>query len=148
MLVDDFGYEDLLFMLAERDIDIQLDEKRVEIFKRQNLLNYFCTDSNEAKITLVNHIDRNTVKKRLIDEKIISIEFTSDDRKSLNGLRFIKFSIHPTMADISFIASLAAPLHVYCIGHSIDFPFDLSYLCRYDEKNDRNKSKNTTQKSK
>lgn len=137
MLANGFGYEDLIFMLAKRDIPIHLDDKRVEIFKRQDLLHYFCIDRNAAKIILVDQLAHD-IKKQFAEEKIISIELTPDEKVSeSDGLRFIKFSVHPTMADISYIASLAAPLHIYTIGHSIDFPFDLSYLCRYNENNDK-----------
>lgn len=138
MLVDDFGYENLLFMLAKKGIKVFLDDKTTEIFKRQDILHHFCNDRNEAKITVVNHLDTNNVEKQFTESKIISIAFTSDRKGSeSNAVQFIRFSIHPTMADISFIAGLAAPLNIYTIGHSIDFPYDLNYLCRYDEKNDR-----------
>lgn len=141
MLVDDFGYESLILMLAKKDIKIYLDDKSVEIFKRQDCLHYFCNVRNAAQIVLVNHIDVDSCEKRFIDEKIITIAFTSDRKESdTYGLEFIRFSIHPTMGDISYIAGLASPLHIYTIGHSIDFPFELSHLCRHDEKTDERKS--------
>lgn len=145
MLVNDFGYEDLLFMLAKRDTKIYLDDKRVEMFKRPNILHYFCNESNAAKIILVDQLDIGNVQKQFVDEKIVTIVLTPDHKVSdLNGLRFVKFSVHPTMADISFIATLAAPLHIYTIGHSVDFPFELSYLCRFNDNNHKKQSNKTT----
>lgn len=145
MLVNEFGYEDLLFMLAKRDIRIYLGDERLEIFKRQDILHYFCNDPNEADIILVNRLDINSIEKQFVEEKIISIEFTPDDKLSdSNGLQFIKFSIHPTMPDINYIATLAAPLHIYTIGHSIDFPFKLDDFCRFNENSNKTKSNKTT----
>lgn len=131
MLINDFGYESLLVKLAKTDIKIYLENERIKTIKTPDFLQYFCKERSEAKIILVDQLDTNNVEKLFVDEKIISIELTPDDKISnSDGLRFIKFSVHPTMADISYIATLTAPLHIYTIEHSIDFPFKLNYLCR------------------
>lgn len=135
-------------MLAKRKIEIYLDDKRVGIFRRQNLIQHFCNDPHASKIILVDKFSYD-VEKQFTENKIISIELTPDNKISdSQALQFIKFSVHPTVADISFIASLAAPLHIYTIGHSIDFPFPLNYLCRFDENSNKKAGqKNQQQKS-
>lgn len=68
------------------------------------------------------------------DENIISIKLSPEtDEPSSESLHVIKFSIHPTFSDIHNIVNIAAPLSINAIGYSIDIPFDLSYMCRYDE---------------
>lgn len=52
MVIDDFGYEDLILYLAQSGMKIFLDEKRNVIFRRQSLLEHFATDSSEAQICL------------------------------------------------------------------------------------------------
>lgn len=131
MLVDEFGYESLLFMLAKNGIKIYLDNKRKEIFKRQDMLENFCNDLNEANIILVDTIAVDIEKQRL-DDKIIIIKFVPElNEPDSKSLKLIRYSVHPTIADISFIATLAAPLNIYTIGHSIDVPFDLRLMCRH-----------------
>lgn len=53
MLVEDFGYEDLIFKLAQEGITICLDDKRIEIFKRLDSLHFFHMNKNTAQIRLV-----------------------------------------------------------------------------------------------
>lgn len=75
--------------------------------------------------------------------KIISIKLTTDSNtKSSDGLRFVKFSKHPTMQDIHYIAHLTAPLHIYTSGEPISLPFNLNHLCRYDETYDKENQSN------
>lgn len=62
MLIDDFGYEDLIFDLAQRGILIYLDALRVELFKRQLLLQHFTLDPYEAHIILTNELASDTKK--------------------------------------------------------------------------------------
>lgn len=131
MLIDDFGYESLLLTLIEMDIKIYVENERVKVLRRPNILQHFCKDRNAAQIILVDQINTHNVEKQFTEEKILSIELRPDDKVSnTKALQIIKFSVHPTIADISFIATLTAPLNIYTIGHSIDFPFKLSYLCR------------------
>lgn len=131
LLINDFGYESLLLMLAKNKINIHLGNERVKVVKTRDVSQHFCRDRNAAKIILVDHLDVHNVEKQFADKKIISIELTPEHKVSKSdALQFIKFSVHPTMADISVIATLTAPLQVNTIGHSIDFPFDLSFLCR------------------
>lgn len=66
--------------------------------------------------------------------KIISIKLSTDpDAVSSNGLRIVKYTIHPTTSDIHYIAQITLPLHIYTIGKPISLPFDLNHMCRYDE---------------
>lgn len=62
MLIDDFGYEDLLFDLLMSGIKICLDLKRSEIFKRQQILEYFETNPDEADIIITNELGDNIKK--------------------------------------------------------------------------------------
>lgn len=134
MLINDFGYESLLLKLAKMGIKIYLDNERIKVLRTRDVLPHFCKEKNEAKIIVVDQLDIHNVGNQFVDEKIISIELTPDDKVSdFDGLRFIKFSVHPTMADICFIATLTAPFHIYTIGHSIDFPFKLNFLCRSED---------------
>lgn len=134
---------------------LDLDNERIKALKTRDILQHFCKERDAAKIILVDQLDISNVEKQFVDEKIISIELTPDDKVSdSDGLRFIKFSVHPTMADISFIATITAPFHIYTIGHSIDFPFKLNYLCRsadpmtiMKEKNNRAKQQDDQNKT-
>lgn len=62
MLVDDFGYEDLIFSLAQKGISIYLDAYRVELFKRQLLLQHFTSNPYDANIILTNELPCDTTK--------------------------------------------------------------------------------------
>lgn len=62
MLIDDFGYEDLIFDLAKRGISIYLDAPRVELFKRQLLFQHFTSDPYKANIILTNELVSDTNK--------------------------------------------------------------------------------------
>lgn len=62
MLIDDFGYEDLIFNLATKGIKIYLDAYRSEIFTRQQIAHYFTTDFSNADILLMNHLDNDLTK--------------------------------------------------------------------------------------
>lgn len=46
------------------------------------------------------------------------------------------------MPDIQYIANIAAPLHIYPIGETVKTPFDLNYLCRYDDNCDKENRSN------
>lgn len=59
------------------------------------------------------------------------------DEKFVKNLKVVQFSVHPTMADIQYIASLTSPLHINPIGGLATFPFDLNYLCRFDDNIDK-----------
>lgn len=147
MLIKDFGHESLVLKLAKMGYTIYLDNERVKFLKTPDLAQYFCKDRNAAKIILIDQLDAQNVEQQFVDEKIISIEFTADDKVcDSHALRFIKFSVHPTMADINHIATLTAPLHIYTIGHSLDFPFKLSYLCRSGQPTTAIKRKNNQTK--
>lgn len=120
MLIDDFGYEDLLFMLAKDGIRIFLGEKRAKIFKKQDVLHHFCDDPNEAHIIIVDELPRD-IEKRFVEERIVSIKFEPQETLSYSkALHFIQYSNYPTMADIYHIASLAAPSHILSIGPYVD----------------------------
>lgn len=62
LMIDDFGYEDLLFDLLMRGIRICLDLKRSEIFKRQQILHFFTTNPDEADIIVTNELADNFQK--------------------------------------------------------------------------------------
>lgn len=64
MLIDDFGYEDLIFELATKyGVKIFLDgTKSAELFRLQQCLDHFCIDQTEADIILVNKLATDTKK--------------------------------------------------------------------------------------
>lgn len=76
MVIDSFGYEDLIFELAKNSIEIFLDPQSAEIFKLQPYSDYFCNDENEADIVLVNELAKDTEKYLQINCKLKIIEVT------------------------------------------------------------------------
>lgn len=60
MLIKYFGYEDLIFMLAQRGIQIYLDEWSKVTFGAQQMLEQFCTKASEADIVLINDLPSNS----------------------------------------------------------------------------------------
>lgn len=62
MLIDDFGYEDLLFDLTQKGIRVCLDYYRSEVFKRQQILHLFAANPDEADITITNELADNYQK--------------------------------------------------------------------------------------
>ncbi|XP_031631109.1 uncharacterized protein LOC116345667 [Contarinia nasturtii] len=137
MIIDDFGYEDLIFLLAKKGIKIYPDTKRVEIFNRQQISNVFCMDFQQAEVYLVDQLPDN-VQKHYDETNITWIKMTTDPKAySCSGLEIIRFSIHPTMQDILNIVNLAAPLKIYTIGKAGSLPFTLEHLCRFDDSGDK-----------
>lgn len=143
MLVDDFGYEDLLFMLAKNGFKIHLTEKLTEIFETQKLLQYFCNEPNKANIILVDKLS-NDVAKQFVEEEIVTIILTPDHHVSdSKALQYIRFSVYPTMADIIYMNTLANPYRIHSIGHETDQKrIDLTHLLRsYEERDEENPTK-------
>lgn len=76
MLIDNFGYEDLIFELARNSVKVFLDPQSAEMFKMQQLDEYFCNDENEADIVLVKKLAEDTEKYVKIDCKLKIVEVT------------------------------------------------------------------------
>lgn len=171
MLIDDFGYEDLLYDLAQKGIRICLDLQRSEIFQRQQILDLFTNNFDDADIIVLNQLPDNFLKYAIFtfhvdfetsflshhliidficlifrlynDMKVITIKCSIEsDAASSDGLRIIQYSIHPTMPDIHYIVHLTAPLHIYTIEESKSLPFNLNHLCRYDDTYDKENQHN------
>lgn len=58
MLIDDFGYEDLVFALAQGGLKIRLDPRSNRMFQLQELLEVFHQDSSDedADLVLINRL--------------------------------------------------------------------------------------------
>lgn len=56
MLIDDFGYEGLIFELMQKGFKICLIDRHINIFRRLNSLHLVEKDSNSADIILVNQL--------------------------------------------------------------------------------------------
>lgn len=130
MLIDEFGYEDLLFMLAENGVKIHLNEKCAKIFGEQNLVQHFCKDQNDADIILVDKFSSD-IQKQFVEKKIVTIVLSPDQLPiGEKCLEYIKYSAYPTMADIHYIANLANPIEIHPVGPATGFPFELNQLTR------------------
>lgn len=74
MLIDSFGYEDLIFELSKKGVKIFLDTQSMQIFKLQQNLDQFCTNQTEADIILVNKLAEDTeTYARIINSKYVNI---------------------------------------------------------------------------
>ncbi|XP_055323392.1 uncharacterized protein LOC129578607 [Sitodiplosis mosellana] len=131
MLIDNFGYEDLIFELVKNEVKIYLDpEYSTEIFKWQQCLDQFCTDQAEADIILVNKLAEDT-EKQFREDNIISIKLTTDSRATdSDHLRIVKYTFYPTQADIFHTVFLASPVGINPINQTDTIPLELCELCR------------------
>lgn len=164
MLVDRFGYEDLIYELARHSIKVFLDPQSLEVFKLQQhiiaLHEFFCSDENEAEIVLVNKLAEDTEKylqienlranqnwktcffsgRKYYEDNIVSVKLTMDrDAVETEHLRTVNYTLYPTQGDIFHIASLVAPLSIGVINDVDGPPFELCELCRY-KSTDKNSS--------
>lgn len=65
LVLDDFGYEDLLAELVERKLKIHLDAKRQRVFDRcTKSIPDFCTNQSEANIVVCEYLPSNDEIKK------------------------------------------------------------------------------------